>query len=63
MPWHRSPPCLTPERLSAQVDGKSLILDFSPKGGPKDVVAAIGFSPKTGAQILTFPDGNVWTKI
>eukprot|EP00441_Pelagodinium_beii_P018848 CAMPEP_0197654190 /NCGR_PEP_ID=MMETSP1338-20131121/38704_1 /TAXON_ID=43686 ORGANISM="Pelagodinium beii, Strain RCC1491" /NCGR_SAMPLE_ID=MMETSP1338 /ASSEMBLY_ACC=CAM_ASM_000754 /LENGTH=190 /DNA_ID=CAMNT_0043229589 /DNA_START=30 /DNA_END=602 /DNA_ORIENTATION=+ len=35
---------------------KELIIDFSPKGGPKDAVATW-----TGDGIL-FPDGNKWTK-
>ena len=39
-------------------EGKTITVDFSPKGGPSGVTAeyAIGSG-------LTFPDGNVWKKI
>ena len=39
-------------------EGKEVTIDFTPKGGPADVTAtyAIGSG-------LTFPDGNVWSKI
>jgi len=36
--------------------------DFSPKGGPKDVVAVLGKTEKSGTTTLVFPDGNVWKK-
>ena len=36
--------------------GRALLLDFSSKGGPADVVA------KWTGLGLAFPDGNVWTK-
>ena len=45
-----------PWRVKGQVGGSRLLIDFSPKGGPTDVIATwngIG---------LVFPDGNVWTK-
>ena len=35
-----------------------ITLDFSPKGGPKDVTASY-----TIAGGLTFPDGNKWKKL
>ena len=36
--------------------GRALVLDFSSKGGPKEVVA------KWTGLGLAFDDGNVWTK-
>ena len=45
-----------PWRVSGKYKGKLVLIDFTPKGGPKDVLATyngIG---------LVFPDGNVWTR-
>lgn len=43
---------------------RSVLIDFSPKGGPKDVVASLGFGPGgLGDIVLKFPDGNTWSKI
>ncbi len=39
-------------------DGLSMKVDFSPKGGPKDVTGK--WNGKDG---ITFPDGNTWTKL
>lgn len=36
-----------------------LTVDFSPKGGPKNIVGT--FDEKGGK--ITYPDGNVWTKL
>merc|ERR1719382_1432170 len=47
-----------PFKLSGKVSGKLVTIDFSPKGGPKDLTAEI--LPLIG---LKFPDGNVWTKL
>merc|ERR1719248_469560 len=45
--------------LSAVVakDGQSLTVDFSPKGGPKDLTGK--WNGKDG---ISWPDGNTWTK-
>ena len=42
--------------LKADVNGKALYIDFSPKGGPKSVRA------EWNGLGLVFDDGNVWTK-
>merc|ERR1719353_2754466 len=39
-------------------EGKSITVDFTPKGGPKDVTATYALGKG-----LTFPDGNTWKKI
>ena len=44
-------------KVKAEVSGRRLLIDFTPKGGPADVVATW-----TGLG-LSFPDGNVWTKV
>ena len=46
-----------PFTVRGTYEGKTVTLDFSPKGGPKDVTAQYSI---TG---LTFPDGNVWKKL
>jgi len=43
------------------VGKEQLIVDFTAKGGPKDVVAVADYS-ETSCK-LTFPDGNVWTMV
>ena len=45
--------------LSAVVakDGQSLTVDFSPKGGPKDLTGK--WNGKDG---ISWPDGNTWAK-
>ena len=44
-------------KLTADVSGKAIYIDFSPKGGPKNVRA------EWNGVGLVFPDGNVWTKL
>ena len=43
-------------KLTGRPKGKYVLIDFSPKGGPKEVVAV-----NDGLGIV-FPDGNKWTK-
>ena len=54
-PWEVK---LTIEKHSAGAGhtGDELIVDFSPKGGPKDMKATVT------ANGISFPDGNVWVK-
>mmetsp|Transcript_17584 Transcript_17584/g.39685 ORF Transcript_17584/g.39685 Transcript_17584/m.39685 type:complete len:164 (-) Transcript_17584:94-585(-) len=42
--------------VKGQTNGRDLLLDFSAKGGPKDVLA------RADSIGITFPDGNVWKK-
>ena len=42
-------------KLSGSIEGRVLTVDFSPKGGPTDLQAVAGFSPKDGSIILKFP--------
>jgi len=42
--------------------GISLGLDFSVKGGPKDVIGTLSQVENGGTLKITFPDGNVWKK-
>jgi len=44
--------------LPARLEGNTLVIDFSAKGGPSEVKATID----AAAGKLSFPDGNVWTK-
>jgi len=44
--------------VSGKIVGTTVTLDFSAKGGPKDIVATL-----VGDDKLKFPDGNTWTKI
>lgn len=53
----RDEPTAAAWKLSAKVDGASALVDFSPKGGPKDLLAKL-----EGANIV-FPDGNSWRKV
>ena len=46
----------TPWKVTGKVSGSEMIVDFSPKGGPKAVPA------KWNGLGIQFPDGNVWTK-
>lgn len=43
--------------VKGQTNGRDLLLDFSPKGGPPQVLA------KADSLGIRFPDGNVWTKL
>lgn len=53
----RDEPTADAWKLSATIDGTSALIDFSPKGGPKDLLAKLQGSK------ITFPDGNAWTKM
>ena len=44
--------------LAKKKNSKTLIADFTPKGGPDNVVVTAQLNGD-----LTFPDGNVWTKL
>jgi len=43
--------------VRGEIKGDSLVIDFTPKGGPKDVEAKYVIGKG-----LVFPDGNVWSK-
>lgn len=43
--------------LTAVPKGESVLIDFSPKGGPKDLLG------KWDGSGIVFPDGNKWSKI
>lgn len=45
-----------PWKVKAETYGRFLIIDFSAKGGPTQVIA------KWNGLGLAFQDGNVWTK-
>lgn len=45
-------------QLLAAVENDQLIVDFSPKGGPKQVIAKWEGGDQPG---IRFPDGNKWT--
>ena len=47
-----------PWKVRGTYEGKEVTIDFTPKGGPKDVTATY-----TIAGGLTFPDGNKWKKL
>jgi len=61
----RDSPEAAPWRLAGDAamspDGRStlLVIDFSPKGGPKDLTATMN----DASGDLSFPDGNVWTRL
>merc|ERR1719313_387814 len=44
-------------KVTGEIKGDSLVIDFTPKGGPKDVEAKYVIGKG-----LVFPDGNVWSK-
>jgi hypothetical protein len=46
--------------LAAKLDGDSIYVDFSPKGGPKDLV---GKWEGTAPPGVRWPDSNKWTRI
>jgi len=48
----------TPFQLAARVDGDSIFVDFSPKGGPKDLTGVWEAGKTPG---IRWPDGNKWT--
>jgi hypothetical protein len=43
--------------LSGKIDGDSLLVDFTPKGGPKDLKGVWEAAPVPG---IRWPDGNIW---
>ncbi|KAL7535183.1 hypothetical protein ACHAXR_011256 [Thalassiosira sp. AJA248-18] len=47
-------------KIKSKSSGTTITLDFSSKGGPKDIVAT--FSNGSGGEQLFFSDGNAWTK-
>ena len=47
-----------PWKAVGTIDGPTLTIDFSGKGGPKDVVATFVIGKG-----IVFPDGNVWSRI
>ena len=46
-----------PWKVKGVATGKTITIDFSPKGGPTDITATW-----TGLG-LKFPDGNLWSKL
>ena len=49
--------------LPVKVNKSQLAFDFSPKGGPQDVIGSVGTSDVSGEKTITFPDGNTWTEV
>jgi hypothetical protein len=47
-------------KLAAKLDGDSIYVDFSPKGGPKDLVGKWESTTPPG---IRWPDSNKWTRI
>lgn len=47
-------------KIKSRASGTTITLDFSPKGGPEDIVAT--YSNGSGGDQLFFSDGNAWTK-
>lgn len=45
-------------KVKGKVEGTTILVDFSPKGGPADVEAKFVLGKG-----IVFPDGNVWTKL
>lgn len=45
-------------KLQGKVDNNKILVDFSPKGGPKDLV---GVWDEEGSAGILWPDGNKWT--
>ena len=45
-----------PWKVKGKIEGNSIIVDFTPKGGPTGVEAKY-----IVGKGLAFPDGNVWT--
>ena len=44
--------------LVGKVDGDSILVDFSPKGGPEDLEGVWESTPVPG---IRWPDGNIWS--
>mmetsp|Transcript_2289 Transcript_2289/g.3151 ORF Transcript_2289/g.3151 Transcript_2289/m.3151 type:complete len:149 (+) Transcript_2289:97-543(+) len=47
-------------KLSGIVDGSNILVDFSPKGGPRNLK---GFYDTTAPEGIKWPDGNKWAKL
>lgn len=45
-------------KLTGKIDGESIFVDFSPKGGPADLKGIWDASSPPG---IKWPDGNKWT--
>ena len=45
--------------LTGKINGDSLLVDFSPKGGPKDLEGI--YDDGTSPESIKWPDGNSWT--
>ena len=45
-------------KLPGKVDGDTILVDFTPKGGPKDLKGVWEPEPVPG---IRWPDGNIWT--
>ena len=43
--------------LTGKVEGNTILVDFTPKGGPKDLKGVWEESPNAG---IRWPDGNLW---
>lgn len=43
--------------LVGKIEGDSILVDFTPKGGPKDLKGVWESAPKPG---IRWPDGNLW---
>lgn len=48
-------------KLIGMVDGNTISVDFTPKGGPKNVIGI--YEADGSSNYITWPDGNRWTKI
>ena len=48
-----------PWSLTGKVEQDTILIDFSPKGGPKNLKGVWEPSPVPG---IRFPDGNLWSK-
>jgi hypothetical protein len=48
-----------PWDLTGTVVGDSILVDFSPKGGPKDLEGVYEAAPVPG---IRWPDGNLWSR-
>mmetsp|Transcript_95968 Transcript_95968/g.143703 ORF Transcript_95968/g.143703 Transcript_95968/m.143703 type:complete len:160 (-) Transcript_95968:12-491(-) len=48
-----------PWELTGTVVGDSILVDFSPKGGPKDLKGVYEAAPVPG---IRWPDGNLWSR-
>ena len=48
-----------PWNLVGKVEGDTILVDFSPKGGPANLKGVYEPSPKPG---IRWPDGNLWAR-